>query len=67
MARVYEGKPCGLGWAVGWLERSIYRLSGIDPKEEMTWTTYAKAMLIFNFLGFVGRLCVAENASIYCR
>lgn len=53
MARVYEGKPCGLSWALGWLERSIYRLCGIDPQEEMSWTTYAKAMLIFNFLGFV--------------
>jgi K+-transporting ATPase ATPase A chain len=52
MARVYEGKPCGLGWALGWLERAIYRLCGIDPREEMNWTTYAKAMLIFNFLGF---------------
>ncbi|MFZ1937094.1 MAG: potassium-transporting ATPase subunit KdpA [Thermoguttaceae bacterium] len=53
MARVYEGKPCGLGWAVGWLERLIYRLCGIDPREEMAWPTYAKAMLAFNLLGFV--------------
>ena len=53
MARVYEGKPCGLGWAVGWLERLIYRICGIDPNEEMPWTTYAKAMLVFNLLGFV--------------
>ena len=51
MARVYEGKPCGLGWAVGWLERLIYRVCGIDPNEEMAWTTYAKAMLVFNLLG----------------
>jgi K+-transporting ATPase ATPase A chain len=53
MARVYEGQPCGLGWAVGWLERLIYRACGIDPSEEMSWATYAKAMLIFNFLGFL--------------
>jgi potassium-transporting ATPase potassium-binding subunit len=53
MARVYEGKPCGLGWAVGWLERLVYRLAGINPAEEMTWTTYAKAMLVFNVLGIV--------------
>jgi K+-transporting ATPase ATPase A chain len=53
MARVYEGKPCGFGWAVGWLERIIYRVAGIDPKAEMTWTTYAKAMLLFNLLGLV--------------
>mgnify|MGYP000719450374 CR=1 FL=1 len=52
MARVYEGKPCGLGWAVGWLERLIYRICGIDPTEEMAWTTYAKAMLVLNLLGF---------------
>ena len=31
MARVYEGKPCGLDWAVGWLERLIYRLCGHRP------------------------------------
>jgi potassium-transporting ATPase potassium-binding subunit len=53
MARVYEGKPCGLGWAVGWLERLVYRACGINPQEEMAWTSYAKAMLVFNLLGFV--------------
>jgi potassium-transporting ATPase potassium-binding subunit len=53
MARVYEGNPCGFGWAVGRLERLVYRVCGIDPKEEMAWTTYARAMLIFNLLGFV--------------
>ncbi len=53
MARVYEGKPCGFAWAVGWLERLIYRICGIDPKEEMAWTAYARAMLIFNLLGFI--------------
>ena len=31
MARVYEGKPCGLGRAVGWLERLIYRVCRHRP------------------------------------
>ncbi len=53
MARVYEGKPCGLDWAIGRLERLVYRFCGIDPGEEMAWTTYAKAMLAFNVLGFL--------------
>lgn len=53
MAHVYERKPCGLDWAFGGLERLIYRVCGIDPDEEMTWTAYAKAMLIFNLLGFM--------------
>ena len=64
MARVYEGKPCGLDWAVGWLERLIYRLCGIDPTEEMAWTTYAKAMLVFNLLGIAGGLRLAADAAL---
>src|SRR6185503_11182409 len=53
MARVYEGKPCGLDGLLGWLERLIYRAAGIDPKQEMTWKTYAIAMLAFNALGLL--------------
>ena len=53
MARVYEGKPCGLDRVLGGPERLLYRVCRIDPKEEMAWTTYAKAMLAFNLLGFV--------------
>ena len=53
MARVYEGKACGLDSAIGWLERLLYRLCRIDPTEEMAWTAYAKAMLAFNLLGFL--------------
>jgi K+-transporting ATPase ATPase A chain len=53
MARVYEGRPCGLDRALGWLEHLTYRLAGIDPKAEMTWRTYAVATLLFNAVGFV--------------
>jgi K+-transporting ATPase ATPase A chain len=52
MARVFEGQPCGLQWLIGPLERLLYRLCGIDPREEMSWTGYAQAMLVFNLLGF---------------
>jgi len=51
MARVYEGQPCGLDRAMGWFERLIYRLCGIDPRDEMTWQRYAAALLVFNALG----------------
>jgi K+-transporting ATPase ATPase A chain len=53
MARVYEGKPCGLDGALGWLERLIYRVSGIDPTEEMGWRKYTVAVLLFNGVGFL--------------
>jgi len=53
MARVLEGKPCGLDRPLGWCERGIYRLAGIDEHKEMGWKTYAGAMLAFNAIGFL--------------
>ena len=53
MARVYEGRPCGLDGVFGWLERLIYKLSGIRPTEEMGWKTYAATMLLFNLAGLL--------------
>jgi K+-transporting ATPase ATPase A chain len=53
MARVYEERPCGLDRALGWLERLIYRLSGIDARQDMGWKTYALAMLVFNLAGML--------------
>ncbi|MGE5667905.1 MAG: potassium-transporting ATPase subunit KdpA, partial [Betaproteobacteria bacterium] len=50
MADVYEGK--GLAIRIGGgVERLFYRASGIDPSDEMRWTEYAIAMLVFNLLG----------------
>jgi potassium-transporting ATPase potassium-binding subunit len=51
MARVYEGHRCGLESVFGWLERLVYRLSGVRPDEEMGWKTYAATMLLFNLAG----------------
>ena len=51
MARVYEGRPCGLDKPVGWMERLTYRLAGIKPDQPMNWKTYAIAVLLFNLLG----------------
>jgi potassium-transporting ATPase potassium-binding subunit len=38
MAKVYEGEPVGLNRLLAPVERLIYRLSGVSPKEEMRWT-----------------------------
>jgi K+-transporting ATPase ATPase A chain len=51
MAKVYEGKDFCLNRLLGWLERFIYRIGGVDPKKEMNWKTYALAMLFFNIVG----------------
>ena len=53
MARVFENRPCGLDKALGWLERLIYRASGIRPAQEMGWKAYALAMLLFNLAGLL--------------
>jgi K+-transporting ATPase ATPase A chain len=53
MARVYEGGPILLDRLLGPVERLIYRLSGVRRDEEMKWTTYATAMLLFNLAGLL--------------
>jgi K+-transporting ATPase ATPase A chain len=53
MARVFQGLPCGLDRALGWLERGIYRICGVDPAKEMSWKTYCVAVLLFNAVGLV--------------
>jgi K+-transporting ATPase ATPase A chain len=51
MARVYEGEAKVAAKVVGPLERLVYRVLRIDPTEEMTWKTYALAVMFFNLAG----------------
>lgn len=51
MFRVFRGERTFLSPALGWLERLVYRTCGIDPAEEMRWTAYAAALLVFNIAG----------------
>jgi K+-transporting ATPase ATPase A chain len=48
MARVFAGEKTFLHRGLGWLERGTYRVLGIDPEENMKWTTYSVAMLMFS-------------------
>ncbi len=52
MARVYQGKSCGLDRVLGPIERIIYRLGGVRADGQMGWKTYAAATLLFNAVGF---------------
>jgi K+-transporting ATPase ATPase A chain len=51
-ARVYQGRVA-LERGLGWLERLIYRASGVREGDEMGWKTYALAMLAFNMVGLL--------------
>jgi K+-transporting ATPase ATPase A chain len=53
MARVYEGKPCGLDRVLGWFERLIYRLCGVRSHDEMDWKTYGLTLLLFSGIGLL--------------
>jgi K+-transporting ATPase ATPase A chain len=48
MARVFAGEKTFLHRGLGWLERGTYRVLGIDPEQNMKWTTYSVAMLAFS-------------------
>jgi len=53
MARVYEGRHCGLDRVLGPLERLVYRATGVKAEEEMDWKSYALSMLAFSAVGFL--------------
>jgi K+-transporting ATPase ATPase A chain len=48
---VFADEPRLMGLRLGAIERSIYKLSGIDPNKQMSWQSYALAMLVFNLVG----------------
>jgi K+-transporting ATPase ATPase A chain len=51
MARIADAAP--IGGVIGKLERGIYRAAGVDPAQDMPWTRYAVAVLLFSALGVV--------------
>jgi K+-transporting ATPase ATPase A chain len=53
MARVYEGRPCGLDRLLRPVERLFYRICGIGPDEEMDWKKYAASVLLFSAAGML--------------
>ena len=58
MVRVFAGDAHFLSRVFGQVERSIYKLSGINPAQEMSWKAYAIAMLAFNVVGGVVLLLI---------
>jgi len=50
LTRVYESERTFLDPVLRPLELLIYRICGVDRKQEMRWTEYAVAMLVFSLL-----------------
>lgn len=52
LAHVFAGERTFLFPILGWLERGLYKVAGIDPLVEMNWKSYGLSLLIFNTIGF---------------
>lgn len=53
MAKVFEGDKHFFSTPLGWMERLIYRFSGINSQEAMDWKEYTWALIFFHVIGFV--------------
>ena len=53
MARVFTGQRTLLTPVFSGFERLLYRLAGVDPEEDMRWTSYAFALLMFSLAGML--------------
>lgn len=52
MHRIFEGTPpCPT--TLGRVEAVLYKLCGVDPRREQTWSDYAAALLLFSTLGLL--------------
>ncbi|TXM72459.1 potassium-transporting ATPase subunit KdpA [Methylobacterium sp. WL12] len=53
MTRVFTGERTFLSPVLAPVERGLYRVAGIDARQEQHWLSYALAMLAFHVLGFL--------------
>jgi K+-transporting ATPase ATPase A chain len=58
MAKVYKGEKTFLHPLLSPVENIIYRVTGINPKEEMTWLKYFWAVLLFATVGFAADMAI---------
>ncbi|MGE5086564.1 MAG: potassium-transporting ATPase subunit KdpA [Bacillota bacterium] len=53
MFKVFNGEQLLLMKALRPLETGTYKMSGVNPNEEMNWKQYATSLVVFNFIGLV--------------
>jgi len=53
MANVFQGERTWLTPVLKPVENVIYKISGVNDHEEMSWKGYATSLLVFNALGFL--------------
>lgn len=58
IAKIFQNEKTFLTRPLGWLERGVYRVAGVDSGSEMTWKEYARSLMIFNVLGIAAVLAI---------
>jgi len=53
MFRVFEGDRQPFPRVFGPIERGLYRLCGVDPREQQRWTDYTIALLLFSAITLI--------------
>ncbi|MBX7146435.1 MAG: potassium-transporting ATPase subunit KdpA [Alphaproteobacteria bacterium] len=53
MTQVFSGQTTIFSFILNPIEKIIYRLIGIDPKQNQHWLIYAFSLIIFNLIGFL--------------
>jgi K+-transporting ATPase ATPase A chain len=53
MYRIFNGDKTPLSPVLRPVEWGIYRVTGVDEQQEMRWTTYSVAMLLFSVVGML--------------
>jgi len=64
MAAVFAGETTIVGRVLGPIERLIYKLCLIDPREEMHWKKYSFAVVSLSFIGFLATFLMQLTQSM---
>ena len=60
IAKVFSGEWTVLTPLLRPVERGLYGMCGVDESKEMSWKTYASALLVFNALGIIAVFLLQE-------
>lgn len=55
---VYESEAPPLASTLGRLEQLLYRLCGVDPKQQQRWSNYAQSVLLFGLFGIIASFVI---------
>jgi K+-transporting ATPase ATPase A chain len=53
MSKVFTGENHIMKPVFGWIEKLVYKASGVNSNEEMNWKTYTYGVLLFNLFGML--------------